>query len=547
MTSSGDQPAFLPVRMVNEVVYCPRLFYLEWVDRRFVDNDDTIEGRYHHRRIDEGGDRREGSRTVLRSVALASERLGITGRVDVVEIEPDGRAIPVEYKRGRAADLPDGEVRLPERVQVCCHALLLGEAGYRCDEGAVWFAGDRRRVAVPIDDELVATTLEAIEKAREVAGRDVPPPPLVDDSRCPRCSLVGICLPDETNLLRAGDRPVRRLVPTASAARPLYVTRPDARVRKRGRTFEIVAGGEVLERVRIVDVSQIVLLGPATVTPGALGAAFGREVPVAWFTMGGWFRGAAWGLPSGHVDLRRRQVALAASDRMGIAKDIVRSKIRNQRTILRRNARPRPVDDIAELARLARRAEHAERVESLLGLEGSAARLYFRNVPRLLRGQSDWVRFDWQRRTRRPPTDPVNALLSFLYALLVKDLTVSAWLVGMDPFLGFFHRPRFGRPALALDLAEEFRPLVADSVAFSMINSGEIRRNHFVVRLGSAALTDTGRKKVLVGYERRLDTTVTHPLFGYKVTYRRLFELQARLLAAYVMGEVDRYVPFETR
>ena len=131
--------------------------------------------------------------------------------------------------------------------------------------------------------------------------------------------------------------------------------------------------------------------------------------------------------------------------------------------------------------------------------------------------------------------------------MLTKELTVVAHAIGFDPYIGFFHKPRFGRPALALDLAEEFRPLVADSVVITLINNDEIRASDFVVRSEGVALTDAGKKKVLGAYERRLDVEIIHPVFDYKITYRRVFELQARLLAATLLDEVAEYTPFSTR
>ena len=155
--------------------------------------------------------------------------------------------------------------------------------------------------------------------------------------------------------------------------------------------------------------------------------------------------------------------------------------------------------------------------------------------------------FEFTARNRRPPRDPVNALLSFLYAMLTKDLVVTLVGVGFDPYLGFYHQPRYGRPALALDLMEEFRPLVADSVALGLINNGELRPSDFITRVGAVALTESGRRRVLDAYERRLDLLVTHPRFGYAISYRRIFEVQVRLLARFLMGETASYPAFCTR
>jgi len=171
----------------------------------------------------------------------------------------------------------------------------------------------------------------------------------------------------------------------------------------------------------------------------------------------------------------------------------------------------------------------------LLGIEGMAARPYFQELPGLIKKPEAeaGMSFDFEGRNRRPPKDPVNALLSLAYALLAKDLTIVLQAVGFDPFLGFYHRPRYGRPALALDLMEEFRPLVADSIVVNAINTGVVKPGDFRRRAGAVALSDTGRSRFLRAYERRMDELVTHPLFGYRISYRRLLEVQARLLGRY--------------
>jgi CRISPR-associated protein Cas1 len=155
--------------------------------------------------------------------------------------------------------------------------------------------------------------------------------------------------------------------------------------------------------------------------------------------------------------------------------------------------------------------------------------------------------FDFDGRNRRPPRDPVNALLSLAYSLLAKDLTIVLQAVGFDPFLGFYHRPRYGRPALALDLMEEFRPLVADSVVLNAVNTGVIQRGDFVGRGGAVSLGHAGRGRFLRVYERRMDELVTHPVFGYRISYRRVLEVQARLLGRFLAGEIPEYPGFQTR
>jgi CRISPR-associated protein Cas1 len=228
---------------------------------------------------------------------------------------------------------------------------------------------------------------------------------------------------------------------------------------------------------------------------------------------------------------------------------MVAGKIRNGRTMLRRNARVRSEAVLGSMQSSAKQALVAGSFEVLLGYEGAAARAYFSVFSTMLRDELTLPGepFAFEGRNRRPPKDAVNALLSFAYALLVKDLTAACFAVGLDPYVGVYHRPRFGRPALALDLAEELRPLVCESIVINAVNNGEIKPSHFVVRAGGVALTAEGRRVLIRAYERRLDVQVRHPLFGYKISYRRLLDVQTRLLAAYLMGEVPNYTAFETR
>lgn len=548
-----DPPQLVPARMVNEFSYCPRLFYLEWVDAQFADNLDTVHGRWVHRAVDDGGGSvpaaGEGEVKVARSVMLSSERLGLVTKVDLLEGTGDGAVVPVETKRGSPPDIAERAWE-PERVQVCVQGLVLRENGYTCDRGVIWFAETRERVEVPFDDELVGRTLQLLEELRAVAAGGHPPPPLVDSGKCPRCSLVGICLPDEVNGLAARrSGPPRRLIPTADAAAPVYVTEQGAVLTKDKGRIDIVRKGERLRSVRIIDVSQVCLYGNIQVSTQLLRELFAREIPVCWFSYGGWFSGLGTGLPGRNVELRRRQLVVAAQGGLAIAQRIVNGKVRNSRVLLRRNARQRPERVLDQLKALADQALDATSPASLLGIEGTAARIYFGAFPEMLRDDKRLPggTFTFEGRNRRPPLDAVNCLLGFVYGLLVKELTVSLLAIGFDPYLGFYHRPRFGRPALALDLAEEFRPLVAESVVINLINNGEVSPSDFVVRAGGVALTAGGRRAVLSSYERRMATEVKHPTFHYRVTYRRILEVQARLLAAHLLGEVPDYVPVVTR
>jgi CRISPR-associated protein Cas1 len=543
---ADELPGLVPARMVNEFTYCPRLFHLEWVQGQFEHNADTAEGKWRHRAVDRPAGRAplpaEGEVAKATSVHLGSERLGLIAVIDVLESK-DGKVRPVDTKKGRPPS--HGPAWEPELVQLCVQGLLLRDHGYECDEGVLYFAETNERRVVEFDGDLVERTVHAVEQLRLAAASAEAPPPLIDSPKCPRCSLVGLCLPDEVNTLAVrSTRPARRLTPRDSAARPMYVGEHGVSIGLRSGRVEVSRKGEMLAAARIIDVSQINVQSNGQVTTQLLRECFSREIPVCWFSSGGWFQGMAEGLPSKNIELRRRQFGVAFQAGLPVARRMVEGKIRNCRTLLRRNERERNDDAFAQLKAMAERALLAPSLESLLGIEGAAARIYFSRFATMLRND---IGFDFEGRNRRPPRDRVNCLLSYLYSLLVKDLTAVVYGVGFDPYLGLYHKPRFGRPALALDLAEEFRPLVADSVAINVINNGEVGTNDFLVRAGGVALTADGRKAVIAAYERRLDTVVTHPVFGYRVTYRRVLEVQARLLAAYLMREVPEYVPFTTR
>lgn len=553
-SGSVDVPDLVPARMVNEFVYCPRLFFLEWVQARFEDNLDTVQGRYTHRVVDQPGGAAplpedEEPLRVARSLQLSSNELGVVAKADLVEGSPDGEAVPVDYKKGSP---PDNAERswLPERVQLCIVGLLLREHGYRCSHGFLYFAEVRQRVKVDFDEDLVSTTLGLLQELRATAAADVPPPPLIGSPKCPRCSLVGLCLPDETNAFAGrSERPPRRLLPSDDDAHPLHVTEQGAYIGKDKGLITISKDKVKLHSVRQIDVSQLCIHGRVQISTQALTQLIAEDVPVCFFTYGGWFSGIAHGMPSKHVELRRRQVVVAAQGGLEIARQVVAGKILNSRVLLRRNTRERNEAALVRLKSAAGEALQASSVASLLGIEGAAARTYFGEFASMVREdlRLPGGPFSFEHRNRRPPTDAVNCLLSFGYGQLTKELTTTTFAIGFDPYQGFYHRPKYGRPALALDLAEEFRPLIVESTVLTLINNGEIGEHDFLVRAGGVSLTADGRRAFLRAFDRRMETEVTHPRFGYRITYRRVLDVQARLLGAVLLGEIPEYVPFVTR
>lgn len=557
-STSADTPPLVPARMVNEYVYCPRLAYLEWVQGEWVESSDTVEGRHAHRRVNRDGgklppaaDVGEGARLHARSVTLSSERLGLIARMDLIESD-GGKVTPVDYKRGKRPHVERG-AHDPERVQLCAQGLLLREHGYACDEGVLYFVGSRERVRVVFDAELVAATRQAVEGLRGVAAEGVIPPPLEDSPKCPRCSLVEVCLPDEVHHLKGADVAPRPIAVPCTEALPLYVQARRARVSKSGETLVVTVDDVELATARLEETSQVVVMGNVHLTTPSLHELMWREIPVTWHSYGGWFFGHTMGNGHKNVELRTAQYRASFDERtcLQFARGLVSAKIQNCRTLLRRNWKraesSNPV--LVDLKSDGRRAGRAESLPELLGVEGTAAARYFRSFAAMLNEtESDGeFSFDFETRNRRPPKDAVNALLSLAYSLLVRSWTVTLAAVGFDAYRGLYHQPRYGRPALALDLMEPFRPLVADSVVVQAINNGEVKSTDFKSVAGSVNLNADGRRRFISTFERRLGHEVVHPLFAYRVSYRRLMEMQARLFGRYLLGELAEYPNFTTR
>ena len=550
----------LTIDMVHQYAYCPRRMHLMYVDGRWEDNLFTDQGRSAHIRVDDveeplpsaDGDPEP---VVARSVALASERLGFHGKLDLLEVS-DGRAVPVDTKRGSPPDTPE-QCYEPERVQLMCQGLLLREHGHVAEEGMLFFAAARRRVSVPFTPDLEARTLHLVAEAARSLGARALPPPLVDSPKCPGCSLAGICLPDETNLLLGvggteGTAPcpdLRRLYPARDDALPLYVQEQGARVGKSGEALEISKGKTVLASVPLKDVSQLVLCGAVGVTAPCLHLLCERGIPVVHLSQGHWFYGVTAGFSLRNAYARAAQFAVATDEKRSLefARAFVLAKARNQRTLLRRNARNDVRSALEEMKRSIDRMTESPSVEALLGHEGRVAACYFDAWENMLQEGVPGGTFAPGDRNRRPPRDPLNALLSFGYALLAKEATVALWSEGLDPFWGFLHRPRHGKPALALDLMEEFRPLVVDSAVLSAINTRMVEEKDFVVTSAGCALKDGGRKALIRAYELRMDQMVTHPVFEYRCSWRSVLRIQARLLAKVLRGELETYTGITTR
>jgi CRISPR-associated protein Cas1 len=535
-----------------------------WVQGEFKENEYTEDGSYRHRRVDE----KDGAMprpeeldpdrpAVARSVWLSAPAAGLTAKIDLVEIE-DGSVIPVEYKRSARPDIYEGAWE-NDRVQLCAQGIILKENGFLCNEGIIYFAGSRSRVKIEFSDRLVKRTFDRLSLFKKTAKSGQIPPPLDHSSKCIGCSLAGICLPDELIELkpytddknRQNDvrKEPRQLLPALDDALPVYVQEQGAVISKKGDEIFIKKGGKKVASARLFETSQVNLLGNIQISTQTVQELCRRGIPVIYFSYGGWFYGMTTGPVHKNIELRIHQYRCASNfeESLVIARRFISSKILNSRTLLRRNGTNVNREVLRQLRESAIDAEMALDFQELLGIEGNAARVYFQSFNKMIKNKDAAGVFDFNGRNRRPPSDPVNALLSFAYSLLTKDIVVALSSAGFDPYLGFFHKPRYGRPSLALDLMEEFRPVIADSVAITAINTKVIKPDDFTGRGLGVALKSNARRAFILAYERRMDQLFKHPVFGYQISYRRILEVQARLLGRFLAGEIDEYPVFLIR
>jgi CRISP-associated protein Cas1 len=615
MHADPDNTALLPARHIGEHAYCPRLFYYMQVEGVFLPSSDTEQGRGTHTRVDrpsvepsvpgistglptgapeaEAGRPRgpgndpEASRPdpdrprAVRSLALTSVRLALTATLDLAEISgapfSGGVAVPVEYRKGRPklldlstdadTELEPGQQSLArvepwptDRVQIGLQAMLLEEAGYSVPHAVIYYAQTRHRLTLPVDDGLRRDALAELDAANRTA-QGSRPLPLVDDPKCPRCSLQPICLPDEINHQRrtaltvegrATHEPLspRRIWPPRDDGIHVAAQTDGVKIGVRGSALRLTdRDGAVVREMPIASIESLAIIGTVQLSTQALHILADHAVPVVYMTAAG--RCVAWIDPPTPTSAATRMCQVRRctdpSARLTLAQALIAAKITNQRTMLMRNAPDTPPAALSELSRQAEAALVAASIDELLGHEGQAASVYFRHFADMFRDADARAAFSANGRKRRPPPDPVNACLSFAYAMLAHECVSALRTASLEPTIGALHSTRPGKPALALDLMEPFRPLIADSVVVSLFNRAEIGPGHVLRTAAGCALTDHGRKAFFNAWGRRMATEITHPVFEYRLAYRRMLMLHARLIAAWFNGEAPTLAFLTTR
>lgn len=561
----------IPLRAINEYAYCPRLFHFMYVEGIFVSNADVDEGSEAHERAAVRSDRirRKSKEEIVPHQSTGDDTESIwpvvpknlkfgngknlVGVLDAIEIA-QGKLIPVEAKKSASPESGPifwQQYELPaiawynDQLQILAQIKLLRENGYVCDEGIIYYRENHRRVHVPFD-ERGEKALEAIIAAIIAHDTQKRPMPLLHSRKCIRCSLNSICLPDETNALNGVEtESLSRRVLTARDDRgAIYVLEHNCQIGIDGEQLKIRS--TATQKISLRDVVGICILSNAQISTQALKTCFQNDIRVAFFSTGGRLQGIAAGFAGKNLELRRLQFTRFPEISLFLSRKLIAAKIANQKTIIRRNHdHPQIEAYLKNFQELIDKTESAEHLDAIRGYEGAAARLYFQLLSQMFVQRAG--EFDFQGRNRRPPKDPINALLSLAYTLLLNDCAGAIIAVGLEPGFGFFHRNEPGRPSLALDLMEAYRPIIADSAVLRVINTKMVGPNDFVITPAGCIMKKSAKKALIESYERRMNQLVRHPQFDYHLSYRRVLEADVRLLGRFLEGEVKKWQPMRVR
>lgn len=528
------------VSALHALAYCPRLFYLEEVEELYTQNAAVFAGRRLHVELEKQEDEE------WEDLFLESDELGLRGRVDALRTR-DRSCIPYEHKRGRSHRVQNNQPQAWEsdRLQVLAYACLIESVlGIPVKEGRIRYHADNVLVHVPLDDQGRAAVREAVQQARSLRASPHRPPVTNNERLCVRCSLAPVCLPEEARLAHNREWQPIRLFPQDDERQVIHVLEPGTAVGRTGEQLKITRRDRPVETVPARQVGQVVLHSFAQISTQALHFCADQEIGVHFISGGGRYLGS-FDARRGSIQRRIRQYAALSNPEtcLELARKLVICRGQGQRKFLMRGQRGKTAVPenlkraIAQMQALLKQVPKAKSLESLLGLEGNLAGLYFGALPFLI-SEEVASELHFSGRNRRPPKDRFNALLSFGYALLLKDVMNAILSVGLEPALGFYHQPRSQASPLALDLLEVFRVPLVDMTVMASINRGQWdAKADFEIRGEQVWLSDAGRRKLVSLYERRKEESWKHPVTGYSLTYRRLFELEVRLLEKEWIGE----------
>lgn len=551
--TTHDEP--IRIMALHALVYCPRLFYLEETEEIRLANDRVYAGRTLHEIV--APDHRDASMT---QVELTSERLGLTGKVDCLCYR-DGSLIPYEHKKGRSRRVDGTPTAWPtDALQVAAYGLLLEDVKkITVPEGRIRYHADNVTAIVPLDSEMRKKVLDAVAEAKRIRSSLERPPVTQSEKKCLHCSLAPVCLPEEERFLKDPSRKTIRLFSEDRGKKTVHVLTTGTRIGRFGESIELTPLEGEVRKIPMTMVDSIVIHGYSQISAQALQFCAAQEISVHWLNPSGSYLGAFNAGP-GPVQRRIRQYKALCDDelRFKLAKRLVRCKVEQTLRYILRSTRgedrnePReesaPISKSIQIIRgILRDLDRAKNDDVLRGYEGAAAKEYFGIIPHLL-AENIPKELIPRGRSRRPPQDRFNAILSFLYALLYSSVLQSILTVGLEPALGIFHAPRSSSPPLVLDLMELFRLIICDMTLIGSINRMQWDINDdFEVTRGRVWLSREGKKKAIELYERRLEDKWKHPVIGYSLSYARLIELETRLLEKEWSGEEGLFAKFRIR
>ncbi|MBI2823127.1 MAG: type I-MYXAN CRISPR-associated endonuclease Cas1 [Planctomycetia bacterium] len=549
---SGDEPP-LRVMALHALLYCERLFYLEEVEEIRVADANVYAGRrLHLERVSLDDETPE-----LRSFEVSSETWGLVGKVDAVR-KRDGVWVAYEHKKGRCRRGDEDEpLAWPsDRIQAVAYAVLVEEQlGDTVRQARIRYHADNVTVLVDIDEAARQDLRDAIDRAR-VLSKSTERPPVTENERlCPKCSLAVVCLPEEERLaeIDVATAEPPRLFPSNRERHTLHVAATKARIGRSGESL-LIETEDGRQKIAIEQVDSILIHGYGQLTTQALHLCAYRGVAVDWLTFGGRFVAGVSASP-GRVQQRIRQYRALTDDivRLNLAQRTVHAKVESQLRYLLRASRgdsayrqsvQEPINRIREVLP---KLDQVGSADSLRGLEGMAAKAYFAALPRLLSSRVDALLVP-SGRSKHPPEDRFNALLSFGYGMLFALVHRTLLGIGLEPAFGFFHQPRSSAPPLVLDLVELFRvPLVDMPVVGSVNRNRWSPDNDFTIAGRQVWLSDDGRKKAIALFEERLNEAYRHPFTGQSMSYARIVELEARLLEKEWTGAPGLYARLRMR
>lgn len=518
----------LPISLIADFVFCPRRAWLEMQGERVESaqiqqgtNDHAVADRFTG--VDDAG--------LFHAIDIRANQWNLSGRLDAVQLTEAG-AIIREYK----ATPVKREMRVTDamRIQLALQAMCLQEMGYNIAGTQIFFTSHHRRVDVELTSADFHDAECAIKGTRALANSDVAPEPFEDSPRCMYCSHVGICLPDE----RKSEPVNRRIVVKSPDYQVTHIATPGAKLYVRSGRMIASKAGEEIASIPIETISALEVHGNCDLSSALIRELLWRNVPILWCSGTGRFYGWAQSSYGPNGQVRVRQHVASETGRLGLAREFIATKIHNQRILLRRSDNTNEV--LPRLKELEKTVKNVNLWQDVLGLEGEAASLYFSQFSQLIKPDKREL-WQWQGRARRPAPDALNSMLDYSYALLLADCVKAIIACGLDPHAGFIHSSKRNKPALALDLMEEFRAPIADSVVQTVVNNGEVKPSGFTEILGSVRMDDCTRKSLIGAYERRMETQIVHPVFGYKASWRRVVEIQARMILGYLDGTQSEY------